>query len=97
MNSTSLACILLIETYKIITGKELLQSERSFELAPNKATSGLKYKLFKKSKEHQGRSLQCKGCALVEWFVSGMHNPDPALEGVISGPRSRLKNTRNFS
>jgi hypothetical protein len=38
----------LIEAYKIITGKEALCWEKFFELAPNKATRGHRYKLFKK-------------------------------------------------
>jgi ribonucleases P/MRP protein subunit RPP40 len=38
----------LIEAYKIITGKEGIPWERFFELAPNKATRGHRYKLFKK-------------------------------------------------
>src|SRR6218665_3726517 len=38
----------LIEAYKIITGKESIQSERFFELAPSKVTRGHRYKLFKK-------------------------------------------------
>jgi hypothetical protein len=40
----------LIEAYKIITGKEAVQKEKFFELAPNKATRGHRYKLFKKPK-----------------------------------------------
>ena len=35
----------LIEAYKIITGKEAVQKEKFFELAPNKATRGHRYKL----------------------------------------------------
>src|SRR6218665_3702953 len=38
----------LIEAYKIITGKESIQWERFFELAPSKGTRGHRYKLFKK-------------------------------------------------
>src|SRR6218665_2565345 len=37
-----------IEEYKIITGKESIQWERFFELAPSKGTRGYRYKLFKK-------------------------------------------------
>ena len=40
----------LIEAYKIITGKESIQWERFFELAPNKVTRGHRYTLFKKRK-----------------------------------------------
>ena len=40
----------LIEAYKIITGKDAVQKEKFFELTPNKATRGHRYKLFKKSK-----------------------------------------------
>ena len=40
----------LIEAYKIITGKESIQWERFFELAPSKVTRGHRYKLFKKRK-----------------------------------------------
>src|SRR6218665_1481495 len=38
----------LIETYKIITGKESIQWEGLFELAPSNVTRGHRYKLFKK-------------------------------------------------
>ena len=40
----------LIEAYKIITGKESIQWDRFFELAPSKVTRGHRYKLFKKRK-----------------------------------------------
>ena len=45
----------LFEVYKIITGKEALQWERFFELAPNKATRGHRYKLYKKPKGTLGQ------------------------------------------
>ena len=45
----------LIEAYKIITGKEAVQKEKFFELAPNKATRGHRYKLFKKPKGTLGQ------------------------------------------
>ena len=38
----------LIKAYRIITGKESIQLERFFELAPSKGTRGHRYKLFKK-------------------------------------------------
>jgi len=43
---------ILIEAYKIIrpTGKELIQWERFFELAPSKVNREHRYKLFKKRK-----------------------------------------------
>ena len=47
----------LIEAYKIITGKELIQWERLFELAPSKVTRGHRYKLFKKRKGTLGQKL----------------------------------------
>jgi len=47
----------LIEAYKIITGKEALQWERFFEFAPNKATRGHRYKLFKKPKGTLGQKF----------------------------------------
>jgi ribonucleases P/MRP protein subunit RPP40 len=47
----------LIEAYKIITEKEALQWERFFELAPNKATRGHMYKLFKKPKGTLGQKF----------------------------------------
>src|SRR6218665_3950555 len=40
----------LIEAYTIITGKESIQWERFFELAPSKGTREHSYKLFKKRK-----------------------------------------------
>src|SRR6218665_3081922 len=45
----------LIEAYKIITGKESIQWERFFELAPSKGTRGHRYKLFKKRKGTLGQ------------------------------------------
>lgn len=45
----------LIEAYKIITGKEALPWERFFALAPNKATRGHRYKLFKKPRGTLGQ------------------------------------------
>src|SRR6218665_3204327 len=47
----------LIEAYKIITGKESIQWERFFELAPSKGTRGHKYKLFKKRKGTIGQKF----------------------------------------
>ena len=47
----------LIEAYKIITGKETVQKEKFFELAPNKATQGHRYKLFKKPKGTLGQKF----------------------------------------
>jgi len=49
----------LIEAYKIITGKESIQWERFFELAPSKITLGHRYKLFKLriGKKHYDRVL----------------------------------------
>jgi len=59
----------LIEAYKIITGKEALQCERFFELAPNKVTRGHRYKLFKKPKGNiRAEILQCKSYRFVEWL-----------------------------
>ena len=45
----------LIEAYKIITGKESVQWERFFELAPSKVTRG--HKLFKKRKGTLGQKF----------------------------------------
>src|SRR6218665_2406714 len=45
----------LIEAY--ITGKESIQWERFFELAPNKGTRGHRYKLFKKRKGTLGQKF----------------------------------------
>src|SRR6218665_2580447 len=45
----------LIKAYKIITGKESIQWERFFELAPSKVTRGHRYKLFKKRKGTLGQ------------------------------------------
>ena len=53
----------LIEAYKIITGKEGLQRERFFELAPYMATRGHRYKLFKKSKGTLGQRF----FSAMEW------------------------------
>jgi len=47
----------LIEAYKIITGKEAIQCERFFELAPSKVTRGHIYKLFMKRKGTLGRKF----------------------------------------
>ena len=47
----------LIEAYKIITGKESIQWERFFELAPSKVTRGHRYKLFKKRKGTLGQTF----------------------------------------
>src|SRR6218665_2258864 len=47
----------LIEAYKIITGKESIQWERFFELAPSKGTLGHRYKLFKKRKGTIGQKF----------------------------------------
>src|SRR6218665_3301523 len=47
----------LIEAYKIITGKEVIQWERFFELAPCKVTRGHRYKLFKKRKGTLGQNI----------------------------------------
>ena len=47
----------LIEAYQIITGKESIQWERFFELAPSKATRGHRYKLFKKRKGTLGQKV----------------------------------------
>src|SRR6218665_773802 len=49
----------LIEAYKIITGKESMQWERFFELAPSKLTRGPghRYKLFKKRKGTLGQTF----------------------------------------
>src|SRR6218665_3258811 len=49
----------LIEAYKIIrpTGKESIQWERLFELAPSKVTRGHRYKLFKKRKGTLGQKF----------------------------------------
>src|SRR6218665_1935054 len=47
----------LIEAYKIITGKESMQWERFFELAPSKGTRGHRYKLFKKRKGTIGQKF----------------------------------------
>jgi len=48
----------LIKAYKIITGKESLQREkRYFEITPNKATRGHRYKLLVSQKEHKGRNI----------------------------------------
>src|SRR6218665_2781201 len=46
----------LTEAYKIITGKESIQWERFFELAPSKGTRGHRYKLFKKRKGTLGQT-----------------------------------------
>src|SRR6218665_3398749 len=40
----------LIEAYKIIAGREAIQWERFFELAPSKVTRVHRYKSFKKRK-----------------------------------------------
>src|SRR6218665_2808252 len=42
----------LIEAYNIITGKESMQSERFFELAPSKVTRGTGKHYLRKGKEH---------------------------------------------
>src|SRR6218665_3067333 len=47
----------LIEAYKIITGKESIQLERFFELAPSNGTRGHRYKLFKKRKGTIGQKF----------------------------------------
>src|SRR6218665_3837801 len=47
----------LIEAYKIIIGKESIQSERFFELAPSKVTRGHRYKVFKKRKGTLGQKF----------------------------------------
>ena len=47
----------LIEAYKIITGKESIQLESFFDLAPSKVTRGHRYKLFKKRKETLGQKF----------------------------------------
>src|SRR6218665_2458910 len=47
----------LIEAYKIITGKESIQLERFFELAPSKGTRRHRYKLFKKRKGTLGQKF----------------------------------------
>src|SRR6218665_3586516 len=47
----------LIEAYKIIIGKESIQWERFFELAPSKGTRGHRYKLFKKRKGTLGQKF----------------------------------------
>ena len=47
----------LIEAYKIITGKESIQWERFFELAPSKVSRGCRYKLFKKWKGTLGQKF----------------------------------------
>ena len=47
----------LIEACKIITGKESIQWEGFFELAPSKETRGHRYKLFKKRKGTLGQKF----------------------------------------
>src|SRR6218665_3703786 len=47
----------LIEAYKIITGKESIQWDRFFELAPSQVTRGHRYKLFKKRKGTLGQKF----------------------------------------
>jgi len=47
----------LIEAYKIITAKEALEWETFFELSPNKASRGHRYKLFKKPKGTLGQKF----------------------------------------
>ena len=47
----------LIETSKIITGKELIQCERFFELAPSKVTRWHWCKLFQKRKLTLGKKF----------------------------------------
>src|SRR6218665_1954564 len=47
----------LNEAYKNITGKESIQWERFFELAPSKVTRGHRYKLFKKRKGALGHKF----------------------------------------
>jgi len=42
----------LIEAYKIITGKESIQWERFFELAPSKGTRGTYTNYLRKGKDH---------------------------------------------
>ena len=51
----------LIEAYKIISGKESIQWERFFELAPSKVTRGHRYKLFKKRKGTLGQKFFSAG------------------------------------
>jgi len=47
----------LIEAYKIISGKEAIQWDRLFELAPSKATRGHRYTLFKIRKGTLGQKF----------------------------------------
>jgi len=47
----------LFEAYKTIIGKESIQWERFFELAPNKGTRGTDINYLRKGKEHYGRNL----------------------------------------
>src|SRR6218665_693724 len=47
----------LIEAYKIITGKETIQRERLFELAPSRGIRVHIYKLFKKRKGTLGQKF----------------------------------------
>jgi len=48
------ALIGFIKTYKIITGKEAIQWDRLFELAPSRVTRGHRYTFLRKGKEYQG-------------------------------------------
>ena len=47
----------MIKACKIITGKEVMQWDRFFELAPSKVTQGLRYKLFKRRKGTLGQNF----------------------------------------
>src|SRR6218665_1099606 len=47
----------LNRSHKITTGKESIQWERFFELAPSKGTRGHRYKLFKKRKGTLGQKF----------------------------------------
>jgi len=55
----------LIEAYKIFTGKEALQWERFFELAPNKAGT---QDLVQGERNIRAEILQCKSFGLAGWF-----------------------------
>ena len=58
----------LVEAYKIIIGKEEVQKEKLFELAPNKATRGHRYRLLQKPKGTLGQKFF--SARVVDWWNS---------------------------
>src|SRR6218665_2395660 len=74
----------LIETYKIITGKDSIQWERFFEFAPSKVTRGHRYKLFTKRK---GTLWQKIFCARVVDLWNALDDSTVSVDNVTAFKR----------